>query len=517
MKIFNISILFCLLLTVSSCVKFDEFYSSEDFPGDEIGSSTYNLELVLSEGYRFWSQAVVKEHLADANVICDITEANLEGDFVGAYRAKYDYSRLDFKNDNMWEDAYKSINQANHILAITDADNQIDNIFESQRARMRGEATFLRAYNHFMLLRYYAKQYTASTANTDAGIILRTTPAEDFSTGGRSSVAEGYALVLEDLELAIASLPENFSSNDHGTFPAYQFRANKFDAVSLKARVLLQMNDIDEALEVVSSLIGKPNTAPEFPAWAPAGLKMATGDGVLDLFRSESLAAGSELRTYVANYAISEPFTLMERIKLMANGVQSSIYLKDSFSEMYLDDKGDFLNSDTLRLRNFIKEVVVENEAGVATDTTFIYQKFSLTTGINTNWPTIRLAELLLMRAELLAVRGGSSAALKDLNLLRSLRGAQTVAGAPNPAEVLELVIRERMLELVGEGERFFHWKRMGAYNATVSDIYPESVYAPFSRTDQADIRWDSPQTLFRLPVNEINRNPDLSEADQNP
>ncbi|BDC99167.1 RagB/SusD family nutrient uptake outer membrane protein [Persicobacter psychrovividus] len=512
--------LLCAALMLGGCVQFDDKLSTEEFPGSEVEKSTYNLEMVLAEGYRFWAQAVVKNHVPDALVISDYSEASLDenSNTLGAFQNRYDYVRTEFRNDNLWNDSYSAINQMNQIIKISEDNKPVDMVFASQRGRLEGESRFIRAYTNFMLVRYYGKQYDPNTASTDPGIVLRTAPAEGFATGGRASVQEVYDLVLEDLEIAMDSLPQAYNSALHSDFIGYRYRANKYDAGALKARVLFQMNKIKEARLAVEKLIGNSyGSIVDMPEIAPAAMQVPDVNTVTDLFTSASLAAGSGLRNTTANYVISEPLNLMSTAKELVKGAASNIFMNKEFMLNYMNEQGDFKNSDTLRLRTFVKETPMDPRPGQEADTVYIFNKFMLEGSNNVNWPSIRLAELLLIRMECLALEGGASAAVRDLNLLRQLRGAKQIESTPPAAELLEIIALERALELVGEGERFFNWKRMGAYNAIIENKYSSVAYHTFSRRSAQDISWDGPETLYRIPLAEIQRNPDLSDADQNP
>ncbi|BDD00796.1 RagB/SusD family nutrient uptake outer membrane protein [Persicobacter psychrovividus] len=506
----------CLLLA-TSCTKFEDVNPTDEFPGSEVPTSTYNIELVLTQSYTYWSQLMCMDHIPDANVIADHTDARIDGQKLGAYKFRYEYARFNFNNDGLWTDGYNAINLANHVIKYTEGTEEIDNIYALHRNRLRGEALFIRAYANFILLRYYGAQYT--TANMDMpGIILRTEPAVGFANGGRATVGEGYQMIKEDLEEAISLIPIRFDDTEHKSFPNYRVRANKFDVMALYARVQLQMNDIDGANETVTTLIGKvPGEIMVREEIAPAGMDFVPMAQVRSLFKNTSITAASQLRPFAANYAVSDPINLMLNMDQITDSQQSAIYLTKSFMNNFMDEKGDFANNDTLRLNAFVKEYAMEDADGLVYDTAFVFNKFALDPTSETNWPLIRLEELLLIRAETWALKGSTSGAIPDINKLRALRGANPVAGSPNRIQAINLVVRERMLEMIGEGERFFHWKRMGAFNETVEQVYSPEVYSTFDRAEAKGISWNGPETLYRLPIAELQRNTDLSEADQNP
>ncbi|ANQ52555.1 RagB/SusD family nutrient uptake outer membrane protein [Flammeovirga sp. MY04] len=502
-----------------SCVKFEDVGPTDEFPGSEVDASTFNIELVINEGYLLWANAHLSNHLPDANLIADHTAANIDGAKLGGNKNKFEYIRTEFQNGGMWSNAYKSINQANLVLSVTESDGGIDSYYEFQRGRLRGEALFLRAANTFLLLRYHGAQYSAQTKDMP-GVIIKTKPAEDFNGGGRSTVQECYDFILDDLTKAAELIPVTFDNTIHQNFPSYKIRARRFDVLALKARVLFQMNRMDEAEELITSLIGfQPGVVTIEEAISPAPvMELTTAQNATTLFSNSGATEALNLRSFVAGFAVSDPYNLMFNVDQITDGEFSAIFLSKDFISNYVDDKGLVINDEYFRMSSFIREAELEDaESGEVTDTVYVFNKFSLDLGSTTNWPTLRLEELILMRAEIRALNGQVNGALPDINLLRANRDAMEITSAPSKQQMIEIVAHDRALELIGEGERFFNWKRMGAYNETVAQVYPESVYKPFDRGNVLEIKWNSPETLYRLPLNEIQNNQDLSNSDQNP
>ncbi|MDX1314328.1 MAG: RagB/SusD family nutrient uptake outer membrane protein, partial [Eudoraea sp.] len=131
------------------------------------------------------------------------------------------------------------------------------------------------------------------------------------------------------------------------------------------------------------------------------------------------------------------------------------------------------------------------------------------------NIPVLRSAELVLMRAEINAVNGQLSAALSDLNMILERAGHTALSPPIQQARLIELIAIERMKELDMEGDRFYNWKRMGAYNTEVFALYPAVVYSRLER-DGTSYDWDSQESLARIPQDEMNGNPALGPEDQN-
>lgn len=517
-KTFALSVISSQLFFAGACVDFDEVGPTEEFPGSEVNKSTNNLELVINQGYASWAKAYCLNHLPDANVIADHTEVTLveSNEFV-KYKGLYEYERTSFRDDELWGNAYKAVNQANYILSVINSGEEVDKFFEDQKDRLKGEALYIRAYSNFLILRYYGTQYAESTKSMP-GIILQNEFGAGFSANKRSSVSECYASILQDLKDAEAAIPVAYTFTEHGQYRGYENRATKFDVLALRARVEFQMNDMIAAEATINKLIGNtPGEVIISEELVPNGKLLMANSGVISLFSG----AFTDLRKYGTNYVVSEPLNLFLNIKKLANGFGSFIYLKDEFMANYLDEHGSITNNELTRLTQYVAKHDLEGKLDgqntvVYAEDKYTFNKFMLSNSDNVNWLTIRLEEILLMRAEIWALDGGVGGALPDINLLRSLRGASLVTESPTRLEMIDLVVKERMLELVGEGERFFNWKRMGAYNDEIESVYSQDVYASFDRLEAENIVWNSVETLFRLPNNEIRRNVDLTEDDQN-
>ncbi|UXX81000.1 RagB/SusD family nutrient uptake outer membrane protein [Reichenbachiella carrageenanivorans] len=504
----------------AGCTSFEDVNPTNEFPGNEVGESTYNIELVLNEGYLAWSQSFCSQHLPVANLLADYTEAITgEQSLGGSYENLYEFDRGVFHNDGQWSSAYKAINQANMVLDFTENTDPIDELYLLQRDRFRGEAWFIRAYAYFLLIRYYGEQYNTAGLSKP-GVVLRTTPATGFDAGGRASVGEVYSQILSDLDSAEKYLPLTFTTpdNDYEQFPVFQFRAKRFDALSLKAKVQFQMNEMNQCLLTLQKVIGfLPGSIVITPKVAPADVMSILADSVANFYFTQ-YDVNAKLRQVSANFTVSGDKGLMVNIDGITNEKQSVIFLTDQFIDLYLDANGVVKGGDGYRMNNFVFKIDIEDLEGVVVDSSrYIFNKFVLDAESNTSWPTLRLEELLLMRAEAWALTNQASAAVKDLNYLKSLRKATPVSLSLSRVELLDAIAQDRMLELVGEGERFFNWKRMGAYNELIESVYSPEVYSSYDRLRTQNIVWNHPGTLLRIPQTEITRNTDLTDADQNP
>ena len=139
----------------------------------------------------------------------------------------------------MWANFYQVVNAANGVIKGLE-ELPADKMPDSARARISGEAHFLRAYGHFNLLMYYSQFFDTTS---QYGVMLR----KDFVTTSnivqaRNTVKESYDFILADIDTAIANAP---LSND----PSY---ATTWAARALKARLLINRGGPGDFAQVVN-------------------------------------------------------------------------------------------------------------------------------------------------------------------------------------------------------------------------------------------------------------------------
>lgn len=138
----------------------------------------------------------------------------------------------------MWFICYKMIYAANsNISGLTEDD--------AQSRQLKGENYFLRAFFHFTLLTLYAKPYSFDNG-ASPGIVLR---MGDYSTTVRSSVADCYTAIEEDLKEACRLLTPGTKRGDNG-YATYEA------AKALQSRVYLYKGDWDACIEAANDILG---------------------------------------------------------------------------------------------------------------------------------------------------------------------------------------------------------------------------------------------------------------------
>lgn len=312
--------------------------------------------------------------------------------------------------ESFWINSYNVINQTNSILAALEVVN------ESDQVAIAGEARFLRGQSYFDLVNQYAKPWTAGSPSNNLGVPIVTTPSiQNLSDPiiPRNTVAEVYQLILEDLEFAKANLP-----TQNGIF------ANSLAASALLSRVYLMQENFElaaaEAERVIAS--GVYHLVPDL-----ANVFNASDNTSEDIFA---------LQITPMDFGHSLNFFYSGELE----GGGGFIGITEAHLEKY--------EADDLR-----KELFYLDEQS-STRRTSKWQPNPFNDG---NLTLIRLAEMYLTRAESRFRTGDILGATQDLNIIRKRAGLHELSSTDLS---LEVILKERFLELIFEGHQFRDAKR---------------------------------------------------------
>jgi len=370
---------------------------------------------------------------------------------------------------NTWTAGYAAINQVNVFLAGLDANasKYVTPTFAADFAttkvnNYKGEARLLRALCYYSMLQLYARPYIDGNGSRP-GLPLRLR-AEIDATGNdmaRSTVAEVYAQILDDLTFAEQNLP---LTNGGATLNIT--RAHRNTAIALKTRVYLSMGRYADVITEANKIV---------PATAP--FKAASG---VAHELSSSIATVFTVPEETTESILSFPFTAQN-----AAGTQNQLgyyYLPASLGgngEYSLNPAGILANTTAFattdaRRTNF-----------VATSGTETYlTKYKERTPFLDKAPVIRYAEVLLNLAEA-RVRSTSSVDAQALSLLNAVRGRSNPAGVYTAASfagadaMATAILTERRIEFLGEGLRNGDLLRLNATipgKGAVSAVPPANI-----------------------------------------
>jgi starch-binding outer membrane protein, SusD/RagB family len=327
---------------------------------------------------------------------------------------------------NFWGSAYAAINRINVVL------KGVDNapISDALKNQYRAEARFLRALMYHSLVTIYARPFTDGNGSKP-GVIIYTEPQTSSGENkkARSTVAEVYTLILDDLNFAESNLPLT-----NATAYLNVTRAHKNTAIALKTRVYLYMARYADVITEGNKLV--PLVAPFV---APTGVGNKLEANIANVFG----AGGQTLENI-----LSFPFTSLD-----LPGTQNS--LNQYYSPGTLGGNGDYS-------LNIVGNGIVADASWTAGDARRAFNQ--VVSGktwlrkwtLNTDFvPAIRYAEVMLNLAEALARTNGLDLrAIALLNAVRQRSDPATTLVPLTQAELISMILRERRIELLGEGFR---------------------------------------------------------------
>src|SRR6186713_1165389 len=123
--------------------------------------------------------------------------------------------------NSTWNDGYAAINQVNIFLAgMAEKGNAV--VGDDLAKQYAGEAKFIRALAYYTLVQLYAQPYINGNGS-QPGLPLRLTPITTAGSNNlaRSSVADVYKQILQDLNDAETALPDTYDDAQLNTTRAH--------------------------------------------------------------------------------------------------------------------------------------------------------------------------------------------------------------------------------------------------------------------------------------------------------
>jgi starch-binding outer membrane protein, SusD/RagB family len=546
--------LFLLMLgaMVTACKDLDLPPTSE-LTFDLADNSTSNLEGILNGGYGRMMQALpgpaANASYFDLMLYAEAMAAKntFISPLAGAGEVTFQFHNFIMQPNNaqlasLSRNLYATATLGSTVIELVNKGTTPDADFPVQKDRLLGEAHFLRGMAYFLSVRLWGHQFGHNSAADGGGIMTPLERSKDGTVGvPRTAVAANYTQIISDLTEAVRLLPANYDGAVHGNFPAYRFRATKAVALSMLARAYFQQGNRDgyqKALEAINRVIGNvPGTVAGTPEtgnrvyalqtdvkvpFSSSGFVTASTntEEIFRLVNNTTNTAGYTAASQnISNTSGGNPANLgatrwMLRRPASLTATTAPVTTSPLFDEVVNDRRFTELTQNIVI--NNVGNQRVSRKWGflAATQVGFL------------NCPAIRSAELVITRAEINAVLGNTAAALADYNLIRrraitgytdrTLASIGTGAVAGTAAALVAEIVRERQREMLFEGDDFWSWKRMGAYNAANPGTYPAAEVAPVVRSN-VTLNWNSNKTLLKWHNDDLTLNPQLGTSAQNP
>lgn len=394
------------------------------------------------------------------HVLAGLSADNLQPTMLDNDLIEYGQNEVSTQNPsnlNLWSSTYNIVYMANAVIDGLETSQGVSN---SIKARLLGEAKFIRAFVYFYLVNLYGEVPVVLTPD------YRTNAVE-----GRNSVEEVYSQIIEDLEGAIEVLDPSYE--DGG-----RLRANQFTAKALLARVHLHKGNWERAEILSNQVIAESQTYNLLDDMDQVFL----ADSKEAIWQISPIGSGSALaHTKEGNlFIIEETPNYLTPVSLSDNLIAS-------------------FGREDLRLTNWINTFSEENK-------TFYYPfkykvKYAPSNEITEYSMVLRLAEQYLIRCEAHTRQGKLSQAIADLDKIRNRANLSLISiAAPeiDQKALLDSIDIERRRELFTEwGHRWLDLKRTGKVSNVLSPIKTS---------------WQETDALYPIPEDEINKNPNLRQ-----
>lgn len=329
------------------------------------------------------------------------------------------YSLLSTSADpeDIWYAIGQTIGNANIVI------NSSDNLTYGGTANaqaltqvkyLKGQAYALRAQALFDLLKLYGQEYSGGSLGVVVPLVYNPNAQQ-----ARSTVAETRAQIESDFQAALDNLGDPTKISDK-TYSDKTY-LNPYSVKALMSRYYLYKGDYAKVIQYAGDVInsGKFSVIPA----SELALSFTKDNAANSVFE---LAVGINGASGTNSYANL----------LNSTGYKNIAVLPDVYNSYENDDVR--------------KKLIVQGAVRSGQSAYFLNGKFSDING-NSNIKVIRYEEVLLNAAEAEIQAGNSTNALNYYNMIRKARGLVAASSV-----TLDLIKKERTLELIGEGLRYW-------------------------------------------------------------
>ncbi len=398
---------------------------------------------------------------------------------------------------------YNQIKLANDLIATIDPTTT-----DKSAMYVLGQAKAVRAFDYLCLAPYYQFNYQTSADKPCVPIVTEAT--SDFGHNPRATVKEVYELIMSDLNSA-AELLADFNRNGDNS------RVDISVVYGLRARANLYMGNYAEAAaDAEKALVGyTPYSREEVSVPAFCNRGDHNWIWAIDIDKNTvkvNPTTGAQLGSFSGD-SYTAACGVYKRINtLLYNKIPAS----DVRKGWWVDDK---LHSDNLKNVVWVNTTTNERIEGDAISTytfknkvkfqPYTNVKFGMYSGIGSaindnDWPLMRAEEMILIKAEGLAMSGKlaeGKAVLEDF--VKNNRDPEYTCKAASAEEMQNEVWFQRRVELWGEGFSMTDIMRLNKpivrFHGTNTENWPDA----FCFNVAAGDAW----LLLRIPQNEINAN----------
>ncbi|MDR9457131.1 MAG: RagB/SusD family nutrient uptake outer membrane protein [Salegentibacter sp.] len=384
---------------------------------------------------------------------------------------------------DLWRGPWPGILMSNIVLDVAPTME----INEDIRDRSMGEAYFLRAHYYNILATFFG----------DVPLVTVPQSSDDDLLPERDPVEEVYAQVINDLTAAAELLPQKSTYNGENLG-----RVPKAAAYGLLAKVHLSLGNWQEAADAATEVENLGYALNENYA---DNFSIDNENGIESIFEVQYTDdAGENFWSNDNQSSWTSPFMGPRGANFVAGGYGWN-QPTEEFVNSYED--GD-LRKDVTILYEGGPEFDGKEYDSDYSHTGYNVRKFLVPLSVVSaydnsplNFPVLRYADILLVKAEALNELGRTDEAEDYLNMVRNRAGLEDVAQGLGQEEFKDAVLHERRIELAFEGQRWLDLIRVN------NGQYGLDFLHSIGKNNASE-----KHLLFPIPQIELDRNPNLSQ-----
>jgi len=401
----------------------------------------------LADGTWYGAFFVLNSEMRVGNAMIPTNSEFTSGRMLVPYKMTYEPS----STEDLWSNAYYVISSVNAVIDRLNRDYDTyltGTVTEADLDNLKGEALAIRALAHFDLLRLYG--YTnRDSEREEYGVPLILTPQSPNDKPARATVSDSFKQIISDLKEADSLMDDDYARSGVTDVKAV---VTKDVVRALLSRVYLYNREYQKCADYATVII----KSGRYALW--------TKEEYCSVWGKEVAGNGGEVIFEVYGKQSNEYDEYWEGPSHMTNPAgyadcAASTPLVSSF------ESGDVRGTTGIRGMDDGKAMFCTDKNLKSGNQMWTMKYFGKGDGNATSTPDVsnvvvlRLSEMYLNRAE--AIANGASvsgtSAEKDVNAVRAARGASLLGSVG-----IDLILRERLLELNFEGHYWFDLARTG-------------------------------------------------------
>ena len=455
-------ILLSALLLLTGCRDFLDIRTEATMPSSGMDySKTENIFLPVSAAYASMrlGESEALNYMALLEIVSDDADKGSSPDDGPAVK-EFDEFTYGPENEHIgyvWGIFYRMVSAANYAVESMDKFGEAITSEEGLRqvAECRAEARLIRAFAYFNLVRLFGT----------VPLIDRTMSSEELASIPASTAAQVYQFIYEDLDAAIATLPDSYVD-----MPG---RYTKYTAMALKSKVALYNKDWSEAAREADAIIASGRFSLMAKFRDAFSVEHENGPESLMEIQSSDMGQTSGAMPICYYGFIQGPRNGDEPLQGWGYKVPSQALIS------FLDGRGDairksvtLLERGTTTPEGDVISALCANQyynGKVYVPSRYNTRSFNAY-GLDHNMRLIRYAEILLIYSEALA-NGAAVTPASGYTAAQALNEVRARAGLPATTATLEHIYDERRAELALEENRFFDLVRWGKAAQVLSPL----------------------------------------------